>query len=1120
MNYLKLFFATIALTSSSYAALNPGDLALIGYQTDGTTTNGIQDTLSIVTLTEIPVDEEIYFTDASWQGFGPGSFRDSEHANHIKWKNDTGKILSRGTVITYYHDDDEFNLGSKIAGDRVSYVSNAGDQWFAYQGSKTNPTFIMGAQFARSSGGVILAPTASNSSATTNIPNSLLSHFQDLGGSDNGYYSGSTGVFSNAPDSLVAITNTSNWTFDTNIPAGNAYDLNYISELNIDWNFDGMLDYWPKGNTANPNAISAPFGPRRKYHAPTGNQGYLAETYGAATVVYQEPDGFITYEYHYETGSDKWKKYDFHRGVDIFINRDTEKIYAAESGVVQAVNEFSNGTHYISIYHGENLDGKKVYTFYIHINKELAEVESGDIVTAGQHIVTGWNDGDGNWPHVHFEVRIGGTSERHSENPVKYLPNMEKNGVPEIDLVVAKNSSEGTMLQVKTSVKSQEVDLAGLRVTVKNMGGTLLAAYNLDHAEWNSTYFGSLMDDPTLNHDNNIDPLFSETLAIPTFFGSSYWNNDTRKYELFHSLWVDSTPDIYQVTLEAYDTHGNGKGVIKTVTINTKYDLNKDGFIDTFIEHSDPNAKLTVMQFQNGLNGYNSFEDTFISVDASTQNNSNASTIRVGSGSNEAHGLIRFNDIVGNGLNQIPLGTEIHEAKLIVGMPDDGTDVEVYRMTSDFDLSTATWNSIGGNGVTPGVDCESNPVAQTDYLNQETIEFEIDITDAVKSWVENGEENYGLAIIASSNFDNDDVEFNSSQNSEQLPPRLKIILKETSNWTSQDVGEVGIVGSTTESNGTFTVEGGGTDIYGTTDEFHFVSQPAGSQSTMTARVNSVQNTNAWAKAGVMFRDGLEAGAKEIAIIVRPNQQVSMQWRTKTGNSTGYTNPNTSASPGIKWVKLERDGNNFSAYYSTDGLIWTFVATKTISMSNNVRAGLAVTSHNNANLCTAVFDNVELLWEELNFDDFEDSTFGSYNDGDGSGNLCSLIDTPTHSEFDNKCLLIRQFGENAEFNLKDAIEVNNEGYSAIKLDFSFILKSCENSTNDGFVLQYKVGSSSWQDLQEYKRQNGYSNDTTYTKSFITSDSQHDFSSDMKFRFLMEGNNNSDRALIDNISISAR
>jgi hypothetical protein len=61
-----------------------------------------------------------------------------------------------------------------------------------------------------------------------------------------------------------------------------------------------------------------------------------------------------------------------------------------------------------------------------------------------------------------------------------------------------------------------------------------------------------------------------------------------------------------------------------------------------------------------------------------------------------------------------------------------------------------------------------------------------------------------------------------------------------------------------------------------------------------------------------------------------------------------------------WVQLVRSGDDFSAFYSTDGINWTQIGdARTIAMSLTALAGLAVTAHNDAALNIATFTDVLL-----------------------------------------------------------------------------------------------------------------------------------------------------------------
>ena len=122
-----------------------------------------------------------------------------------------------------------------------------------------------------------------------------------------------------------------------------------------------------------------------------------------------------------------------------------------------------------------------------------------------------------------------------------------------------------------------------------------------------------------------------------------------------------------------------------------------------------------------------------------------------------------------------------------------------------------------------------------------------------------------------------------------------------------------------------------------------------------ARVSGVQNTNAWAKAGVMMRQSLTANSPHAMMVVTPGNGASFQRRTSAGGGSKRT-----AGPGVTapyWVRLTRVGNVFQGYTSADGVNWTSVGSVTMSLPSQVYFGLCVTSHDDAQLNTSSFDGV-------------------------------------------------------------------------------------------------------------------------------------------------------------------
>jgi hypothetical protein len=191
-------------------------------------------------------------------------------------------------------------------------------------------------------------------------------------------------------------------------------------------------------------------------------------------------------------------------------------------------------------------------------------------------------------------------------------------------------------------------------------------------------------------------------------------------------------------------------------------------------------------------------------------------------------------------------------------------------------------------------------------------------------------------------------------------------------WTGEGVAELSLwfrgypasTGSFVEGPvGTYTMTASGADIWTINgveaDEFHFAYKMLTGAGSMVARVVSVQNTNDWAKAGVMIRETLDPDSAHAYMVVTPTQGVSFQRRPGTGATSTSDNSTTLAEAAPYWVKIDRTiSGSFTASSSTNGTTWQTLGTpQTIPMSANVYIGLALTSHNAALTCQAVFSNV-------------------------------------------------------------------------------------------------------------------------------------------------------------------
>jgi RNA polymerase sigma factor (sigma-70 family) len=92
--------------------------------------------------------------------------------------------------------------------------------------------------------------------------------------------------------------------------------------------------------------------------------------------------------------------------------------------------------------------------------------------------------------------------------------------------------------------------------------------------------------------------------------------------------------------------------------------------------------------------------------------------------------------------------------------------------------------------------------------------------------------------------------------------------------------------------GTITMSAWGADIYGTADQCRFAYKPLTGNGAIVAKVESIGNSDPWAKGGIMIRESLDAGSR-FAIVVAPRQgrivtpSPGQQTLLPLGEASGY-----------------------------------------------------------------------------------------------------------------------------------------------------------------------------------------------------------------------------------------
>jgi len=180
-------------------------------------------------------------------------------------------------------------------------------------------------------------------------------------------------------------------------------------------------------------------------------------------------------------------------------------------------------------------------------------------------------------------------------------------------------------------------------------------------------------------------------------------------------------------------------------------------------------------------------------------------------------------------------------------------------------------------------------------------------------------------------------------------------------WKSSDIGNTK-AGSTDIRGDVITINANGTDIWGTADECRYVYQEVSGSFEISARFVSLERANEWSKSGLMVRQSLDANSQNAFLNVTPDYGVKLIHRDAPGADTGPSPWEKNFECPI-WLKLVKKENEFSSFWSKDGISWDPAevpgtpSVAKVSMTDPVFVGIAVTSHAFGIMTKAVVEKV-------------------------------------------------------------------------------------------------------------------------------------------------------------------
>ena len=189
-----------------------------------------------------------------------------------------------------------------------------------------------------------------------------------------------------------------------------------------------------------------------------------------------------------------------------------------------------------------------------------------------------------------------------------------------------------------------------------------------------------------------------------------------------------------------------------------------------------------------------------------------------------------------------------------------------------------------------------------------------------------------------------------------------------------NIGQNKVGSVTNNGNGSYTIVGGGNDIWDQRDEFTYKYTEVTGDFDVQVRVESLTMAATWTKAGIMARETLSEFSRMAFPRVTPTNganDVRFGYRTGLDASAGDSGGNHEdctaceeqrPTNGVTSLRLTRVGNVLNAYSSSNGTDWVTLGTQDTAtwgggaLSNRLFVGLGVSRHSGAATATAEFRN--------------------------------------------------------------------------------------------------------------------------------------------------------------------
>lgn len=173
-------------------------------------------------------------------------------------------------------------------------------------------------------------------------------------------------------------------------------------------------------------------------------------------------------------------------------------------------------------------------------------------------------------------------------------------------------------------------------------------------------------------------------------------------------------------------------------------------------------------------------------------------------------------------------------------------------------------------------------------------------------------------------------------------------------WTKNDINNPGrSFAGYDSSTGKITIFTSAADIWGMQRQAAYISRNGNNTDKLTGdfeiytKITKLNATNGWAKAGLMIRQSSEPDSPYVLLALTEANNTVFEYnfdqRVIVGKDTAPL-----------WLKLKRNGDIFTAYFSDNGAEWFTIRNASVAMNTGVYYGLFATAYDNETMAEAEF----------------------------------------------------------------------------------------------------------------------------------------------------------------------